>query len=209
MRYITKLAILTVVWLLMVGCTINLGGESSKDQNSPTQPSESSKPSDTGDLDINLLKATSEPDIDMTGMGGMTLHANLDVEIGNPGDKTVDFDEVRVIFIDDNNFVSGTRCAHAGDHILCMFWYEQDQMAEFNEPIETISLHPNRATDFEIESGGDFNINGGTEKSVIITALLKGTPLVSFKYGFPGEVPEPTLYRVGSYYQVIDFSLLV
>jgi hypothetical protein len=193
-RSIKDLVVLPLVCLLMVACTINIGGDS-KDQNNPVQPTKSANLPGSKGLDINILKATTEPATDMRSKsGGIITQADLKVQITNSSDETIEFDEVRAIFIEGDNFVAGERCAHEAyepDSIsICVGWFNPDRVTEFFKATRTTSLGPNKATDFRVLSGTEFDLNSSPEKSVVITVFSKGEPLVSYKFTFPGGKPK-------------------
>jgi len=135
-------------------------------------------------LDINILNIESMPDMNPI-MGMINFRTDLEVEIGNSGEETVEFDQVQAIFYQDGQFSSGTKCGlTASDTLMCFYWYEEGDIPPFDEPIKTISLDGHRAISMPLDSGSGFDIDLPGKQLIAIVVIKDGLPIVEALYEF-------------------------
>lgn len=135
-------------------------------------------------IEINILSVESMPDSNPM-MGTISFRTSLEVEIGNSGDETVEFDQVRGVFYQNSQFTSGTKCGlMTSGGMVCYYWYDEGDIPPFEESVKTVSLTEGRAIVIPLDSGVDFDIDLPGKHFITIAVLLDDLPLVEVLYEY-------------------------
>ena len=102
----------------------------------------------------------------------------IGLEIGNPTDDTIEYDEVRVTFRDGLTFVTGTRAADTEDSVLLEFWYEDEELPDFSQPTIPVTLPPKMVRDYLVLTGGTFILDARPQY-IHITVHSDGKPIAN------------------------------
>ncbi len=157
-----------------------------------------------GKLDINLLNTDVVSDINPLDQS-VQYKTDLIIEIGNPTDNPIKYDEVQVFFESNARLITGTRCADNDQGVYCMFWYGNEPMPEYGNPISPVLLTGHIATRYSISSGTGFVLDDGSPKLIVVSVMVGGKEIASSTFDDQGNKVDAQAKRVAAKLPFLHF----